>query len=468
MSGNPSDLECHPYDADIIYMTIGSKVFKSFDRGESWDNISGTIPEIPVNNIEYDRSSNEGLYIGTDAGVYYKNAEMDDWVLYGTELPASVEVSELEIYYDRFNRNESRLRASTFGRGMWDTELAPSNGVILPPYFLQAFVSPYDVELSWNPPLFPNMVSGYNIYRNDELLTTTSSTTYLDRDVDRKIYNSYKVSANYQSGAESEYTNTIKILAPVNLPYEQNFESGTQGWQGKFSPDGWNYGTENELNITGNDGLFFGINSAYAGDDLHVMDYLITPSIDLAEYEGQTITLKFMYTMRRYMKFDQLHVVYRPDIESEWVILKELEPGTGSGWVWLEKAINLPQEALLDGMQIGFYYDDSNAHAWGAGIDDIELSVNTTSVFNMELNGRLDVFPNPNNGTFDIQIELDELQDVSLTLRDMQGRKIWENEFRPEGLKCGYKVNMGNVAPGNYQLFMESGKLKYSRKIIVQ
>ena len=467
-SGSPSDFECHPYDENIIYMTTGNKVFKSFDKGESWENISGSIPELPVNDIAYDMSSNEGLYIGTDAGVYYRDAGMDDWVLYGTDLPASVEVSEVEIYYDRFTRSESRIRVSTYGRGMWETELAQSGGAIIPPFMLIAYVSPYDIELSWRPPLFPLNVTGYNVYRNGELLAGTSSSSYLDRDVDMKIYNTYRVTAVYRSGEESGYSNEVEILAPVSLPYQQDFESGAQGWKAKFSIDGWSYGSENELGITGNEGMFFGINSATAGQGIHVKDYLYTPKIDLAEYKEQTITLKFDYTLRRYMRYDHLYVVYRPDIESEWITLEELPPPGNNAWVWEEKEIDLPQEALVDGMQIGFLYNDSNEHAWGAGIDNISLSVNTTSIFDLALEVGFETYPNPNNGNFELRLSLEQINPVKLSLRDMLGRAVWEEEFIPEAIETNRRVSIDNIAPGNYQLHVVSGKNEWSQKLVVR
>jgi len=350
---------------------------------------------------------------------------------------------------------------------MWEIQLAPAGKVLLPPYLLLAFVSPYDVELSWSAPHFPNNVSGYNVYRNNELIATTSSTSYLDRYADRKIYNSYKVSAVYSAGEESGFTNIIEVLAPVSLPYEQQFESGTQGWKGKFSVDGWNYGTENELSITGNDGLFFGINSAYAGTDIHVKDYLLTPTIDLAEHIGQTITLEFDYTLRRYLRYDHLFVVYRQDMESDWITLEELEPAQGTGWIWEQARIDLPQEALVDGMQIGFLYDDSNEHAWGAGIDNVKLYINTTSILDLALQSTVTVFPNPNQGEFEVLIELEEITDVSLIVRDVLGRSVWKNQFIPESLKTKQMVNISEFPKGNYQLTVNYGKEEFNQLVII-
>ncbi len=95
----------------------GDKVWKSINGGTSWTNYSGTLPNIPVNCIVYENGSNDGLYIGTDVGVYYRNATMSDWVIFNTGLP-NVVVNELEISY-----NNSKIWAATFGRGLWRSDL---------------------------------------------------------------------------------------------------------------------------------------------------------------------------------------------------------------------------------------------------------------------------------------------------------------------------------------------------------
>ena len=103
------------YNSDCVYMTT--------DGGNNWVDISQGIPNIPVNTIvqnDFESSVNQ-LYVGTDFGTYIKNGT-EDWTLFGTGFP-KVDVTELDIYYDKINPDNSRLRASTYGRGMWEVPL---------------------------------------------------------------------------------------------------------------------------------------------------------------------------------------------------------------------------------------------------------------------------------------------------------------------------------------------------------
>jgi len=97
--------------------TAGYKVWTSANGGSTWSNYSGTLPNIPVNCIVYENGSNGGLYIGTDLGVYYRDALMSDWISFNTGLP-NVVVNELEISY-----SNNKLWAATFGRGLWRSDL---------------------------------------------------------------------------------------------------------------------------------------------------------------------------------------------------------------------------------------------------------------------------------------------------------------------------------------------------------
>jgi photosystem II stability/assembly factor-like uncharacterized protein len=117
-----TDLAAHPTDSNTVYATAGSRVYKSTDRGASWTNISGTLPSTNINCIVYDKSVNEGLYIGNKTGIFYKDAALSDWIPFNTGLPV-VDVRELEIYYDTINPGNDRIKAATYGRGLWQSDL---------------------------------------------------------------------------------------------------------------------------------------------------------------------------------------------------------------------------------------------------------------------------------------------------------------------------------------------------------
>ncbi|MEO9852868.1 MAG: PKD domain-containing protein [Reichenbachiella sp.] len=120
-AGVANDIAAHPTDVNIVYITLGNEVYKSSNKGISWTNMSSGLPGLPLLEMVYDKSSNEGIYVGTDIGVYYKDADMASWIDYSNGLPA-VRVSGMDIYYGA-TRSESFLTVSTDGRGFWRSEL---------------------------------------------------------------------------------------------------------------------------------------------------------------------------------------------------------------------------------------------------------------------------------------------------------------------------------------------------------
>ena len=122
-SGTPTDIQTHPTDENIVYITLGNGVYKSVNKGLSWTNITGNLPAIPKNTIAYYRNAPEGLYVGTDAGVYYKDLTTTGWIPFRTGLPVNGRITELEIYYDNDSVSQDAIRASTYGRGLWSSDL---------------------------------------------------------------------------------------------------------------------------------------------------------------------------------------------------------------------------------------------------------------------------------------------------------------------------------------------------------
>jgi photosystem II stability/assembly factor-like uncharacterized protein len=94
----------------------GCKVFRTINGGASWANISFNLPNIPVNCIKYTEKAGQ-LLIATDLGIYYLNSGASSWVNYSLGLP-NVIISDIEL-----NPASNKVYISTFGRGIWETNL---------------------------------------------------------------------------------------------------------------------------------------------------------------------------------------------------------------------------------------------------------------------------------------------------------------------------------------------------------
>jgi hypothetical protein len=107
-----------PDDPEEIWISIGGwidqvKVYRSLDAGDTWENMSGSLPNTPVNAIILNDAPAHEVYIGTDIGVFYLDASLNDWIHFSNGLPI-VEVADLEI-----NFAENKILAGTYGRGIW-------------------------------------------------------------------------------------------------------------------------------------------------------------------------------------------------------------------------------------------------------------------------------------------------------------------------------------------------------------
>lgn len=106
----------------ILNLNGVGQIYKSTDSGVTFEEITDDLPGISFNCIIVD-SFERTVYLGTDIGVFYRTNVMDEWLPFSNGLP-NVMVTELE-----FNKSLSmpKLRASTFGRGVWETDLACYN-----------------------------------------------------------------------------------------------------------------------------------------------------------------------------------------------------------------------------------------------------------------------------------------------------------------------------------------------------
>ncbi|HVZ41529.1 MAG TPA: hypothetical protein VHI13_19770 [Candidatus Kapabacteria bacterium] len=117
--------------AGTVYMTVSGfysgHVFKSADFGETWTDISGELPDIPMNAIALHPDDENIIYVGSDIGMFISTDGGKSWSSYNQGLPR-VAVADLEVH-----KSSGKLRMASHGRSMWEIALEKPD---LPPSIL--------------------------------------------------------------------------------------------------------------------------------------------------------------------------------------------------------------------------------------------------------------------------------------------------------------------------------------------
>jgi photosystem II stability/assembly factor-like uncharacterized protein len=383
-TNNITYIAVHATKPQTVWLTMGgynsSKVYESIDGGSSWTNISDGLPSIPVFTIVHDKeiTSKDILYLGTDVGVYCKNGT-ENWAAFSTGLP-NVMVTELEIYYAADHSN-SKLKAATFGRGLWETpveqvssDLATVTTTTVTNITTNSATSGGNVT-----DIGTSNVTERGVVYSTTSNPTTSDTKIVDGSIGTGTYSSsltglsasttYHVrayatnSAGTAYGANVEFATTCGVI--TTFPLTENFESGAL-------PDCWTYdGTAWTYANGGNSGnpasahggsynaLFY--HSSYTVD----VSKLITPQMDFTGISNAVLT--FWHTQAVWTSDqDQLRVYYKTSSGGSWTLLNEY---TSSITEWTEETITLPN------LSTDYYvaFEATGQYGYGVTIDDITI-----------------------------------------------------------------------------------------------
>jgi PKD repeat protein len=213
VSAQLTDITCDNQNPNNVYVTFsgyssGNKVYASSNGGLNWTNISNGLPNIPANCIIYENNSPQKLYVGTDVGVYYKEASMNTWMFYNNGLP-NVVIDELEIYYPT-----QKLRAATYGRSVWETDLYSNTSAAPVAYFANNFSSacinvPFNfVDQSANQPTSWNWTISGGSPATSTVQNPSATFTATG------VYTITLISSN-PNGSSAPYTKTVSV---VNIP----------------------------------------------------------------------------------------------------------------------------------------------------------------------------------------------------------------------------------------------------------
>ena len=155
-----------------------SHVWKTTDSGISWTDYTANLPNAPVNAVVVDPTATGfpgRVYVATDVGVFWSFTASPNWQEAGP-APSSgqagylpnVAVTALGI----FTRPDSTklLRASTYGRGMWEFPLSPD-------YSLTISNSPITVFPGQTVPPFTGTITALGGYNSKVDLSCTGIST---------------------------------------------------------------------------------------------------------------------------------------------------------------------------------------------------------------------------------------------------------------------------------------------------
>lgn len=178
-----TSMEINQSDAQIAYISMagfsaGTKVFKTLDGGVTWQNISFNLPNLPVNCVK-NIPGTDLLMAATDIGVYTLDSATSTWGLYSVGLP-NVIVTDIE-----FNPALNKIYISTFGRGIWETELSTLVNVS------------QSKSVSENIELYPTLNDGnFSIRCRDAALSTEPFHLEVVDVTGRKVYSGNLETAN--------------------------------------------------------------------------------------------------------------------------------------------------------------------------------------------------------------------------------------------------------------------------------
>ncbi len=340
-SGNITYITVKNNDPNTVWVTISGYnahgVYKTTNAGTSWTNISTGLPTVPTHSVVYDKTNtqNEILYAGTQLGVYIKIGTAN-WVEYNLGFP-KVRIGELSIYYDA-NAANNKLRAATYGRGLWEVNLYAGSTILLPQANFGSDATSictgdtinFSDSTTNNPTSWTWTFSPSNVtYINS---TTSSSQNPIVKFATAGVY-SVSLTATNSDGSNTKIINSYIKVGGSTTPFLEEFEANST------TLSDWritNYDANSvtwAIAVTGGNGSstrsVFMDNYSYnsAGDK----DNLIMPILNLDNLSGASLKFKHAYTRYTGYASDTLLVYASGDCGATYTLLDSLyEDGTGS------------------------------------------------------------------------------------------------------------------------------------------
>ncbi|HXC04282.1 MAG TPA: discoidin domain-containing protein [Bacteroidia bacterium] len=429
----------------VVYMSCNSQVYRSADKGVTWTNVTSGLPSTNFIKMCHDiYSTNESIYIANGVGaVYYKNSTLSSWTNYSQGLPTIASARDFMIYNDGDYAN-SILRLGYFGRGVWETLLvSPTPGPL--PAFLStsATICPgssvtfHDTSI-YNPTSWSWSFTG----------GSPSSSTVRNPTVTYAAAGTYSVTLTVSNSAGSnsitknsyvKVSNSTPISLPVTVVSQSSFSSG-----------------ETASNVFDNDTTTF-----WQDDWAH----------------SATLPYTLVYDLGSPVDLGGLDFLNRQDNSNGYP--KNVELSTSSDNItWSAPTTvtftntNSWQTAVFSGANSRYFQVKVTSTISGSNvcsIAEIRLQGCPTAIATGiasqpgEQKG-LSVYPNPNSGSFDVNIRFSKEENGVLLITDVLGRTVYQDQIHGEA----YSKTMNLQEKGMYLITVITGNNRLTRRVIVE
>ncbi|MCB0282434.1 MAG: T9SS type A sorting domain-containing protein [Calditrichaeota bacterium] len=115
------DIAFDSKDPNTVYLVYdgfeSGHVFRSNDLGNTWEDITANLPDIPTLTILVDPLNNNFLYVGNELGVYVSENKGAEWYAMMDGLPEAIIAMDLT-----FAEGNRKIRLATHGNGVFETK----------------------------------------------------------------------------------------------------------------------------------------------------------------------------------------------------------------------------------------------------------------------------------------------------------------------------------------------------------
>ncbi|MBS1536455.1 MAG: T9SS type A sorting domain-containing protein [Bacteroidetes bacterium] len=433
--GNISHLVVHPSSPRRLWLTMSSytnkKVYESNDAGQTWVDVSAGLPSIPINCIVYQNNSPDRLYVGTEAGVYYRDNDLNQWQQYNDGLP-NVIVSDLQINY-----TANKLLAGTYGRGVWEANLINCTSSAT----VTVTVTGSKTTLCDGDSVKLTATDGFSSYRWSNGATTQS--------IYAKEAGEYIVTITDSKGCPASSKPIIIAVSTKKIPTIKGDHTDSTACEGNpitldigfgFSEYSlkWSTGdTTRKIKVT-QAGVYSVTATNSAGcvgaSSKFIVKQGIAPAKPTITMSGDTLISSVANGYQWYV--DGLPLA---GATSRWFI-----PPSGT----------LGKKATVAVFNSG-----------GCSTTSDEYVITVTSVAEQSVERGLLLYPNPARQTITLEATLESIASVVIQITNTLGANVQTIELIPENLQVVENISLKELSAGTYIVTIKSGGKIWLRKI---